>query len=303
MVNLPQKQIGCGADEKERLSHMRIYGLDFTSAPTHKSVNGGKAKWLTLAKCRLSFPQGPLPQLLVEELVKLNVEAPLPLFYEVRRWLDGKYDGSNETAWVAGIDFPFGMPVAAVEHFQWLAGGVSQTWESYISRIYQNCVSIEQFQEMPETWRKESRPKAGKSSKEERVFLPRLADKIGGFGGAQPSSPMKVNPQCNPPVGRMFYEGARLLQAANVSIYPVRINSSKRVVVEAYPRLVADHCIGSGEKYKDGKGLDELRENIIDKLGNANNPYKLKVVFEGGSNGLRQQCIRDEKGDTLDSVL
>ena len=47
------------------------------------------------------------------------------------------------------------------------------------------------------------------------------------------------------PVGKMFFEGASRLLKSGVSIQPCHVRNDARVVVEAYPALVARRWIGN----------------------------------------------------------
>jgi hypothetical protein len=267
---------------------MRIYGLDFTSNPSKAQSKSSRAKRLILATCLLEGST-----LVVEKLDELNTatEGDFSLFED---WLNSKGRWGKETTWVGGIDFPFGMPVEAIEHFNWLAIDEEQTWKAYISTLFGKTTVLEDFRDLLESWKKQSA-----SGDRKRVFLLRRTDKMSGFAGSSPSSPMKVHHQCNPPVGRMFYQGANRLRKSDVSIVPVRINRSTKVVVEAYPRLVADKFVPRG-KYKDGDDLSACRDAIIKGLGDTN-AYGLTVEFADLKD--RQSCIDDELGDKLDSVL
>ena len=259
---------------------MRIYGLDFSSNPS-------KSKRLTLAHCQLH--NGTLT---VHKLEPLNSATPGD-YSAFCNWLTGKNGYSGE--WVAGIDFPFGMPVEAIERFKWLKQGGPQSWEAYVKELYRDVENdLEKFRDRVESWKK-----SGKAGNDKRVFLLRHTDKLSGFAGSTPSSPMKVHHQCNPPVGRMFFQGADRLRQSGVCIHPVRRNDCRRVVVEAYPRLVADKIIPGG-KYKEGDDLSASREAIISGLAKPNE-YQVLVSFLDPKD--RQACIDDEQGDKLDSVL
>lgn len=267
---------------------MRIYGLDFTSNPSKAQSTSRRAKRLTLAACGLEGTG-----LAVERLVELNTNTEGD-FSRFEDWLNSRGQWATEAAWVAGIDFPFGMPVEAIEHFGWLAGNEEQTWEAYVSKLFTKLPHMDDFRETLESWRKQA---TGGLSK--RVFLLRRTDKLSSLSGSSPSSPMKAHHQCNPPVGRMFFQGAKRLQESNVSIVPVRINSNKRIVVEAYPRLVADKFVPGG-KYKEGDNLSACREAIVEGL-ESTNAYGLTIRFRAEED--RRACIEDEMGDKLDSVL
>jgi hypothetical protein len=263
---------------------MRIYGLDFTSNPTPR-------KRITLAKCLLDTQKHVLT---VESLVPLNAEADGD-FSGFRSWLNDEVTYGDK--WVGGIDFPFGMPVAAVQYFQWLNAGEPESWEGVIDGIFATCPEIDDFRVQVESWKKCGRD----PDNEKRVFLPRFTDTVSGFAGSSPSSPMKVSTQCNPPVGRMLYRGANILRQSSVCVQPVRRNESPRVVIEAYPRLVADK-VSPGVKYKDGgPALGDTRKQILDGLASNPHSYGFSVVFSNDQD--LDFCIDDRTGDVIDSVL
>ncbi len=77
---------------------MRIYGLDFTSAPSSGLSSAKNRKRLILAVCTLE--NGILE---VEKLAELNGAYPGD-FSGFEKWL------CTEGEWFAGLDFPFGQP-------------------------------------------------------------------------------------------------------------------------------------------------------------------------------------------------
>ena len=259
----------------------RVFGLDFTSAPSN-------LKPLFLAHCELEDDV-----LSVNRFVRLNSDNSKP-FSGLEEWL------ASEGPWIAGIDFPFGLPLGAIEYHKWLTKEEDETWESYVRQLHAQCETIDQFEVQLDRWTKE-----GKNGISKRVFIPRYTDLIGGFGGSAPSSPLRVNRQCNPPVGRMFFEGSRRMLESGISIQPMRPMEDDRVAVEAYPRLVADKFI-RGAKYKDpniknpAEELKARRRAVLEGIRKTN-PYGVRVKFLNKKD--RQQCIDDHKGDSLDSVL
>ena len=122
----------------------------------------------------------------------------------------------REGPWVAGLDFPFGQSRKLVKNMNW-----PMSWEEYVSVVA--GMSKEQFIEILEIY-KAPRPKGDKEHQRE---TDRLAGSI---------SPQKLY---GVPVGKMFYEGARRLLTTTASILPVRPTGDNRLVVEAYPTLVA----------------------------------------------------------------
>lgn len=87
---------------------MRIFGLDFTSAPTRR-------KPITCASCRLQATQ-------------LTVQAclALPSFADFEAFL------GQDGPWFAACDFPFGQPRKLIERLNWPA-----EWQAYVECIVQ----------------------------------------------------------------------------------------------------------------------------------------------------------------------
>jgi len=52
------------------------------------------------------------------------------------------------------------------------------------------------------------------------------------------------------PVGRMFFRGAPRLVKSGARIIPCRPSPDTRIVVEAYPALVAEAMLGARKGYK-----------------------------------------------------
>jgi hypothetical protein len=84
---------------------MRVYGVDFTSAPR-------RAKPITCARCTLGD----------DRLVLEQVDR-FPDFAGFETWL------ATPGPWVAGLDFPFGQPRRLVENLGWPA-----RWDVYVPR-------------------------------------------------------------------------------------------------------------------------------------------------------------------------
>lgn len=85
---------------------MRIYGLDFTSAPSPR-------KPITCAECTLTGTT-----------LHMHACMSLPTLDDFTAFLD--FDGP----WLAALDFPFGQPRALIEYLDWPA-----TWEGYMSVV------------------------------------------------------------------------------------------------------------------------------------------------------------------------
>lgn len=254
---------------------MRVYGLDFTSAPT-------KRKPLTLAVCELD---GQILQLKERRpLVGTNSEP----FQAMERWLD------ESGPWIGGIDFPFGQPNTLIHNLQW----PSDEWSAYVAHIAKMGkkgfeLELRNYKAAQEKGQKE---------------LGRETDKK-----AASRSPMKLE---NPPVGKMFFEGAARLLNSKASIVPVRpVAGETRIVVEAYPALATRKWIGRKQGYKNdnpkkcndemlharcdivhairGLSKNDCRPSVHDRYG-----FVVKMTDEDAT-----ACVEDYSGDQLDSIL
>jgi hypothetical protein len=259
-------------------SAMRIYGLDFTSAPSSGSSKAKSLKRLLLAVCTLE--NGLLK---VERFELLN-GAFRGDFSKFEAWLRTKGE------WIAGLDFPFGQPAQLIDDLHW-----PKTWAGYVGWV--NELGKNGFEEVLEQY-KEKKPTGQKE-------LRRGTDCKSGA-----VSPMKLY---GVPVGKMFFQGATRLLNSGLSIHPVRtVNSEKRQVIEAYPALVARKCFSKASPYKSDdpkktteKVLKESREQIVKTIcANNNNQfmktYGVRVEMSPGDKNI---CINDSSGDFLDSVL
>ena len=94
---------------------MRIYGLDFTSAPS-------KRKPLVLVGCALK-----------DSILHVESTEVLGGFEEFERFL-----GSGGP-WACGMDFPFGQPRPLIEALAW-----PETWEGYVGKV--SRLSKEEFE-------------------------------------------------------------------------------------------------------------------------------------------------------------
>jgi hypothetical protein len=93
---------------------MKIYGIDFTSAP-------GPKKAITYARCKLTADG-----LFFESLGELKS------FIDFEKFL------GKPAPWVAGMDFPFGQPRKFVENIGW-----PKTWEGMIRHV--SSISKDEF--------------------------------------------------------------------------------------------------------------------------------------------------------------
>ena len=146
---------------------------------------------------------------------------------------------SSEGPWVAGIDFPFGQPRKLVRNLGW-----PMRWEGYVGRS--EGLGLTRFESVLEEYR-ETRPLGDKQ------YL-RSVD-----SQANSRTPMSLR---QVPTSRLFQRCAPRLLRSPVSVLPCRPNRDERVVLEAYPALVARRLIDR-RPYK-GTSTDELSDLRLD---------------------------------------
>jgi hypothetical protein len=125
--------------------HVRIYGLDFTSAPSRR-------KPLISVGCTLEG-----------RTLRVEYAEVLDGFEELERFLE------TGGPWVCGMDFPFGQPRPLVEALGW-----PPNWEGYVGKV--SRLSKEEF-EAAIKGHMVGRPKGGK-------YHYRLADRRSGSSSA-----------------------------------------------------------------------------------------------------------------------
>ncbi|MDH5634091.1 MAG: DUF429 domain-containing protein [Gammaproteobacteria bacterium] len=191
---------------------------------------------------------------------------------------------ATDGSWVAGLDFPFGQSRLFIENIGW-----PESWEDYASLVAR--MSREEFVKVLENY------KAGRAAgdKEHRREIDVLASSI---------SPQKLY---GVPVGKMFYEGAKRILASDADIVPVRRRASERVIVEAYPAIVARRFIGNRSykndvKKKQTPELEQARRDIVSGIHSSvfQSVYGISLNID---DDLKEIMVSDASGDTLDSVL
>ena len=239
-----------------------VYGIDFTSSP---SLN----KAIACLECQL-----------VEDILQTVAMHSWHCFHEFE-WL---LSGQNATPpWIAGIDFPFGMPLRFVENMRWPIN-----WADYVEQ------RVEQLDR--ECWRttledyKRPRPDNDKHHK-------RRTDIVAGG-----QSPQTLH---GAPVALMFFEGVPRLRAAGVMIPGLQDGDPNRVVVETYPAVAARNLVGR-QKYKpESSGYQaganrQVRELILARLlgDKGVECYGIRVQNTAGLD-----FVTDAEGDSLDALL
>ncbi len=186
--------------------------------------------------------------------------------------------------WIAGLDFPFGLPRRFLTNIGWTG-----TWTEYVTSITK--LGEVGFEELLTEY-KRPRPFGDKEHQ-------RATDKPVGA-----RSPMKL---FNPPVGKMFFQGATRLVSSGASILPCRPSQSNCIVVETYPAVVAHFLIEkrpykNDAKKKQNADQQAAREAIVDGFESARfrDDYRIEVAM---SAQVASRVIDDASGDSMDAVL
>lgn len=185
--------------------------------------------------------------------------------------------------WIGGFDFPFGLPRELVEQLGW-----PTEWQA--------C--MQHYAALPRATIRDTfaafcdaRPAGGK-------FAHRACDQP---AGSSPS--MKW---VNPPVAYMLHAGVPLLLTAGLQLPAHRhAGDAQRVVLEAYPGLLARELIGNRSYKSDDahKQTDDrlwVRLAIVDALLEGRTRLKLSLALEPGQHAA---LLDDASGDALDAVL
>ena len=239
---------------------MKVFGVDFTSRPC-------KAKPITCAECRFDG------QTLTLKSIHLFTS-----FLTFENWL------VTPGAWIAGLDFPFGMPRRLIKNLGWPAA-----WNVYMANIA--GMSREEFVHLLENYKRER-----DSGDKEHL---RDTDSL-----AKSASPQKLY---NPPVGKMFYEGATRLYRSCLSIEPMRPTHDNRIVIEVYPALLIRHYIGrkpykSDTRAKQTSEKQNARVELLKALQTKAfyHDYQFKL---GINQDFRHRLVKDASGDELDAII
>ena len=186
--------------------------------------------------------------------------------------------------WITGIDFPFGQARRFIENIGW-----PRTWGGYVDHVA--TLTREEFRALLDDYRRDR----AAGDKEHR----RVTDIAAGA-----ISPQKLY---GTPVGLMFFEGAPRLRRSGVTIPLLQSGDSKRIVIEAYPGLLARQLIGRQSYKQDTPAKQtteqqEKRAALLGRLtsGRPDSPYGLDIDMDSG---IGQQIIEDPSGDLLDALL
>ena len=184
--------------------------------------------------------------------------------------------------WVGGFDFPFGLPREAVEDLNWPAD-----WR----KLTQHCFDLgkPEFKRQLDCYR-ESREHGNRYAKRK------------GDAASQAHPAVKL---VNPPVGLMFFEGARRLAEANLTIPCLAIGDPSRVALEAYPGFLIKKHLEIKDSYKNDRRSKQTKEHKttrqrVIRAIKAGKPFGIRVKL---STEIEEQMIGDGSGDDLDAVI
>ncbi len=201
---------------------------------------------------------------------------------KLERWASfGEFEDnlSRPGPWIAGIDFPFAQSRRFIENIGW-----PLSWAGYVDHAAK--LGRDGFRDALTTYRS-NRPASDKEHRRE-------TDKAAGS-----ISPQKL---FGVPVGLMFFEGAPRLLAAGVTIPQMQGGDPDRIVVEAYPGVLARRLIGrrgyknDTRKKQTGDQLEARRELIGYLCKEA--PSYFGFAIDAADN-----LCDDPSGDHLDSLL
>ncbi|WP_341678950.1 DUF429 domain-containing protein [Niveibacterium sp. SC-1] len=234
-----------------------IHGVDFTSAPPAR-------KPITLATGRVEGTRF--------RLEVLEALADFPSFEAFLR---------RPGPWIAGFDFPFGLPRAGVESLGW-----PTDWTAMV----RHCATM-------------ARADFRAALDADRIARPtgsryphRATDHA-----ARSHSSMKL---VNPPVGLMFLAGAPRLLDAGVHLPGLLAGDPQRIALEAYPgflaRTLCPRSYKSDERRKQTPERRAARVEILALLQEGSNP--LGPSLDATAADIAR-LIEDVSGDLLDATL
>jgi hypothetical protein len=185
--------------------------------------------------------------------------------------------------WLAGLDFPFGQSRKLVENIGW-----PTSWAGYVR--YVDGMSKEEFVDQLAKYR-QGRTKGDKQHL-------RQTDKL-----ANSRSPMMLY---GVPVGKMFFEGAPRLLNSGASILPCHPQDDLRILLEAYPALVARRWLKkrsykNDETRKQTADLKAARKELLNGLcSNIKQHFGFELKIP---ENLAEASVSDGSGDHLDAIL
>jgi hypothetical protein len=237
----------------------RLLGIDFTSAPT-------KRKPITVAH-----------GLCHGAVLRLERVDALPTMAAFESLL------LQPGPWLAGCDFPFGLPREFVD-----SQGLGTDAQTVSAELHRRCDTRMDFRALVDAW--------GNGRPAGQRLIHRRTD--AAMPGISSSSPLQTR---YVPVGFMYFEGLSRLLAAGVHLPCQFEGDAARVAVEAYPGLVAFDLIGR-RSYKNDASAERLiaRKDIVDALEQGRSRLGLRLKM---THAQRESLVDDTSGDRLDAVL
>ncbi|MDX2084510.1 MAG: DUF429 domain-containing protein [Candidatus Melainabacteria bacterium] len=186
--------------------------------------------------------------------------------------------------WVAAMDFPLSLPRALLQALGW-----PTEWSAAVEHIQQ--LGKSGFESALIAYQ-QAQPQGQK-------FVYRPTDRL-----TRSSSPMKLH---YPPVGKMFFQGAIRLKAAGVCIPKLADNPDPRVVVEAYPALIARRLLKKAP-YKQDNPKQQTIERFQARQSALTQLQRQVLLPEFGFSihlapALEKALLEDATGDTLDACF
>ena len=234
----------------------RIHGVDFTSRPTPR-------KPVTIATGNLS-----------ERHFNLEFLEECSDWKSFERWL------CREGPWIAGFDFPFGLPREAVVDL-----GLPPHWP----QLVEHCRDLgrEAFRSLLDAYRV-SRPFGNR-------YPHRATD-----APARAHSPFKL---VNPPVGLMFLEGAPRIMEASLHIPGLRAGDLSRIAVETYPGFAARGLVKGSYKNDSKAKQTPARARVRRRIVAALVSGKLLGISLRAPRSLIKILEADPGADRLDAAI
>jgi len=187
--------------------------------------------------------------------------------------------------WIAGLDFPFGQSRRFVQNSGW-----PLDWAAYV--LHAAALTRVEFRAVLDAYR-EPRPAGDREHR-------RVTDAAAGA-----ISPQKLY---GVPVALMFHEGAPRLCASGVHVPGLQYGDPDRIVVEAYPGVLARHLLGR-RPYKNDM---PAKQNEKQRSARRSLLHGLRDGQLVDSHGIRVELaetidasafIDDPTGDGLDALL
>ena len=251
---------------------MKIYGVDFTSAPSKT-----KPIVCAIANLQTQPTSGDFRLLTIEGFERfINLE----IFMDFLR---------RSPLWIAGVDFPLGLPRRLIENLRW------GTWQEYVQRVGQ--MTKQEFVETLNQYRQ------GRAMGD-REHL-RETDRLRGA-----ISPMKVYGV--PVGKMFFAGAPPMLQAGFSILPCHRTEDPRLVFevypAMVARALIGRQSYKSDTRQKQTSAMSDLRQQMINAWRVSHRPETIGMHTKYGlclelSDRLADQCIEDASGDTIDAVF